>query len=497
MGDIIGIKTAGGYELQHVMNFDGEVTTIDNPNVCYYKHFDLTTEQLGKTWRYNCWGFTFLPRRYWINSSTDADMIFLHNCNLVANGSLRPGDLIRYQKYNEDLELYTTHAGRVWEVDNNGYCTKVRSKWGSNAEFIHNPNAVNNTYGGYHEYFRQHSPLQGIGDLWIRDAWNDNGEQYSQSLWASPDILVDAPPYGSVNLNPVFNVPNRVWAIVHNRSNYPIFNVRVRYYWVDPHVGFNPSSWQLIPGTADYPNPTQPFSISPNSSREAPYVEWTPQPVEGVDNPGHQCLLAIAYCNDNPIDWTNPDPIVYPFAVRWENNLAARNVHVIEGSAGDNNNFTILTGIPFDGVERVIATLRLKLVYAPRLPIFGFPKKVIPLDVKYSLDKGRFRSLFKKIRSIEPFKKTWGPGVKPRLIDYELIGPDRLAPETFLERREKVIGWGEIKRVYMTAGKSRQLHVRVNIPKTVQVGSNYYLRIEQEIRGEITGCYTAVIMVVA
>jgi hypothetical protein len=74
-------------------------------------------------------------------------------------------------------------------------------------------------YGTHLAYFRQIAPLKGVGDLWIRDASDDIGEQYSYSLWAGPDILVDAPPYGSIDTNPVFGQTNRVWTLVHSRSN--------------------------------------------------------------------------------------------------------------------------------------------------------------------------------------------------------------------------------------------------------------------------------------
>ena len=285
MAYITGIKTASGYELQNVMDNGGVVSPTTDPGVCSYKHFDQTDEQLGYTSRYNCWGFTFLPRRYWINSPHDVDMILQDNCAPVSPGSLRPGDVVRYRDDNG----VTTHTGRVWEVDSSGNCAKVRSKWGGLAEYIHIPldSRITPYYGTNLAYFRQNFQLTGIGDLWIKDAYNDDGEQYSYSLWASPDILVDAPPYGSVDTNPVFNQVNRVYAQVHNRSDKDIANVRVRYYWADPHVGFAPSNWQLIPSTTNHPNPTSTFTVQGNSSAQAPYVNWTPQPVPGVADPAH------------------------------------------------------------------------------------------------------------------------------------------------------------------------------------------------------------------
>lgn len=491
---IIGIKTAADVELQHVEDLGGTVTAETDPSliskVQYYKHFNLADEQLGRTSRYNCWGFTFLPRRYWINSPNDVDQILNDNCVPVAPGSLRPGDVIRYRDSNN----VTTHTGRVWEVDSTGNCIKVRSKWGGWAEYIHDPLDVPVSYGTNLAYFRQFAPLKGIGDLWIRDANNDVGEQYSYSLWASPDILVDAPPYGSVNVNPVFGQVNRVWAIVHNRSNADIANVRVRYYWADPHAGFAPSNWQLIPGTAGHPNPTNTFTVPANSSTQAPYAEWIPAPVPGVSDSAHQCLLAIAFVNDDPNDSANPNPLVYPFNIRWENNIAARNVHLVYLNKGSKVKLQLGVGLPFDKVKKLNADLRFRITTVPNLPIFGFPPKVVLPQVSVILGERR-PFVLSTSKQITPFEKIWGPLVKPRDIDFELL--NGCGEKTFLPRMtEKTIAWKQIKRIPLEAKKSIPLRLEIAASEIARPGTNFYLRIEQEVRGDVTGCYTVVICIV-
>jgi len=493
---ITGIKTAADVELQYVIDQDGGVTAETDPYlipmVQSYKHFDLTNEQLGRTQRYNCWGFTFLPRRYWIDSSSDVDQILNDNCVLVAPGCLRPGDVIRYRDSNN----VTTHTGRVWEVDATGNCTKVRSKWGGMGEYVHIPLEpyITPYYGTNLAYFRQVAPLKGVGDLWIQDASDDNGEQYSNSLWASPDILVDAPPYGSVDMNPVFGQVNRVCAVVHNRSNADIANVRVRYYWADPHVGFAPSNWQLILGTAGHPNPTNTFTVPANSSAQAPYVEWVPVPVPGVSDPAHQCLLAIAFVNDDPKDSTNPNPLVYPFDIRWENNIAARNVHVVTLNKGSKAKLQLAVGLPFDGVRKLDADLHIRLTFVPRLPIFGFPQKVVLPQVRVTMAERR-PFVLTAAKRVAPFDKAWGPSVQPRDIDFELLR--RCGEYTFRPKMtEKTVAWRQLKRIPLEAKKSIPLHLEICAPDNVQPGTNFYLRIEQEVRGNVTGCYTVVISIV-
>jgi hypothetical protein len=495
MPHITGIKTAADIELQCVEDLDGGVTPESDPYlipmVQSYKHFDLTDEQLGRTQRYNCWGFTFLPRRYWIGCSTDVDQILTDNCVPVAPGSLRPGDVIRYR----DSYNVTTHTGRVWEVDAGGNCTKVRSKWGGMGEYVHIPLEpyITPYYGTNLAYFRQIAPLKGVGDLWIRDASNDIGEQYSYSLWVSPDILVDAPPYGSADTNPVFGQVNRVWALVHNRSNADIPNVHVRYYWADPNVGFPPSSWQLIPGTAGHPNPTNTFTVPANSSVQAPHVEWIPAPVPGVEDPAHQCLLAVTYVNDDPKDSTNPNPIVYPFNIRWENNIAARNVHVVTLNKGLKKELQLAVGLPFDGIKKIDANLRIRLAFVPRLSIFGFPPKVVLPQVRIALGDRRPFTL-STAKRVAPFNKVWGPLVQPREIDFELLRG--LGENAFLPKMtEKTVVWREIKRLPLVAQEHIPLHIEIAAPKDVQAGTNFNLRIEQEVHGDVTGCYTVVVSI--
>jgi hypothetical protein len=495
MPKITGIKTAAEVELQEVWDYDGSVSSEPDasliPLVQYYKHFNLTDEELGRTSRYNCWGFTFLPRRYWINSHNDVDQILADNCIPVASGSLRRGDVIRYRDSNNK----TTHTGRVWDVDAAGNCTKVRSKWGGWAEYVHIPlhPTITPIYGTNLAYFRQFAPLKGIGDLWIRDALNDNGQQYSYSLWSSPDILVDAPPYGSGDVNPVFGQVNRVWAMVHNLSNANIPGTRVRYYWADPHAGFAPSNWQLIPGTTGHPNPTNTFTVPANSSTQAPYVEWTPSPVPGVANPAHQCLLAIAYVNDDPTDSSNPNPLVYPFTIRWENNIAARNVHVITLGPGDSAKLELGVGIPFDGIERLIATLRVRLAVSPHLPITGFPPRVIPPRVSFSVGDRRPVTL-SKARVVEVFGRLWGPSARAREIDFELI-KGMTEVDSLPQLQEKTVAWKEIKRLRLANKRSLPLRMEFAAPPKAQPGSVFVLRIEQVVDDEVTGCYTVVLRV--
>lgn len=469
---ITGFYSDAGTPLE-IWSRDPSVVADPDPSTCSYTHFDLTTENLGRTERYNCWGFTFLPRRYWFSRAA-VNTLLQDNCDPVADGSLEFGDIIRYQDGG-----ITQHTGRVWRVDGTGHATLIRSKWGPSGEYIHTPLDVPVIYGTELAYFRQKAPLRGdpaetnkIADLWIKDSPTDNGEQGKRApWWTSPDILVDAFPFdGTPDINPVFDHMNRVWAVVRNRTNQHVDNVYVRLYWADPAAGLPVASWSLIPGTPGHPNPVGPISIDGNSSVETDYVEWTPTAA-----PAHQCLLAIAYINDNPQDSNNPDPIAYPFEVPWDNNIGQRNVHVMELENGSNGGFSIQAWNPFHKGKEVLGSIDVILSHSPKLPIFGFANKIRPLKVTLVFDRTR------KI-SLKPLGKN-------QKLDTRFVRDEHC-------HREKAISGATLSKVSFSSKKACQLDVKVNIPKDAVRGSIYYLYIAQSISGIVTGGYTAVVIVV-
>jgi hypothetical protein len=464
------IYTAAGRLIEIADDRIGWPTSPDpDPRTCDYIHFDLTTEQLGQTWRYNCWGFTFLPRRYWISHGSDVDKILEDNCDVVPDGSVRVGDVIRYR----DDRGYTTHTGRVWRTDGAGHATRIRSKWGSLGEYIHEPLCADlpTGYGTALAYFRQRAPLRGIADLWVRDSPGDNGEQFpGRPWWTSPDIFVDVPPYdGTPDEHPVFDHPNRVWTVVSNRSSEPVEEFYVQYYWADPAAGLSPSDWHLIPGTREHPNPAGPIRVDGDLSVEAPYVEWTPTAA-----PAHQCLLAIAYVHDDPTDSYNPDPLVYPFNIPWDNNIAQRNVHVVRLEGGNKSGLSIHSGYPFDDNREVNGSVHVVLTYTP--PRMGFPRKVIPLEAAIVLN-GRKKSSLKSWKDYLKMGGTFKPDL-PKKLQPEKLLAGTVFPDILYEKKNP-----------------HKIDIEVAVPKEVKAGSVYSLHIAQYISHTVTGGYTVVIIV--
>jgi len=434
--------------------------------LCRYMHLDMAEEELNCSSRYNCWGFTFIPRRYTIATGTDVDWVLEDNCLPVVDGSLQAGDVIRYRKNG-----ITTHTGRIWEVDSQGHPSVIRSKWGGMGEYLHLPLIVPSSYGNDLAYFRQHSPLNGVADLWIADSPNYDGEQFShQPWWTSPDIIVDAPPYdGSSDLNPLFTAVNRVWARVRNRANTSADNFYIKYYWADPAAGLGPADWHPIPSTPGHPNPAGPLSVSPFGSIDAPYVEWIPSAA-----PAHQCLLAIAYVNDNPADSDNPDPLVYPFDVPWDNNIAQRNVHIILANSGSHQSIKVGMKNPFPRMKKYIVDIQALMTHATELPVLGSESLIKIPVLKCSISNGTT--------------------VEIKKVDRRALHVSRGKTEfPMLNHNETLIAAGTIKEISLA--KPLEITLDVAVPRGAKPGSIYYIHIVQKNRNQICGGYTVVIKV--
>jgi hypothetical protein len=434
--------------------------------LCSYTHFDLTKEELNCSSRYNCWGFTFIPRRYTILTGADVDRILEDNCTGIADGALQPGDVIRYRNGG-----ITTHTGRIWSVDPFGHATVVRSKWGAAGEYFHPPLVVPTSYGTDLAYFRQHSPLNGVADLWIADSPVDNGEQFShQPWWTSPDLMVDVPPYdGSGDPDPQLSVTNRIWARLRNRASTDADNVFVRYYWADPSAGLGPADWHAVPSTPGHPNPAGPITVPALGSVDAPYVEWVPAAASA-----HQCLLAIAYVNDNPADSDNPDPLVYPFDVPWDNNIAQRNVYIINAKLGSRHQVKIRIKNPFPHLRRPIFEIRVAMTHAPRLLITG-PERPVRMPGLGCTLSNRKKIVMRKITARNR------PSVKGR------------PAFPVMSINENTLATGALPALPLTS--PLMLTLDIVVPENAKGGTSYYIHVTQHNDNRICGGYTVVVIV--
>ena len=143
-------------------------------------------------------------------------------------------------------------------------------------------------------------------------------------FWESPDIFVLAgvspdlaprlpPALGEVALA---GQPNTLYAHVWNFGNGPACEGIVEFYWVNPSLGINPGSMNLIAQA--------PVSLGAKDSGNSHAVvkcpkAWTPTFLNG----GHECLLVRVW--DNPADL--PGEPKFDAAVN--RHVGQRNIHVI------------------------------------------------------------------------------------------------------------------------------------------------------------------------
>ncbi|MDE3010536.1 MAG: hypothetical protein KGI67_06565 [Pseudomonadota bacterium] len=144
-------------------------------------------------------------------------------------------------------------------------------------------------------------------------------------FWESPDIFIlagvapdaapDVPPaLGQVGLA---GKPNTLYAHVWNFGKAAAPEVLVEFYWVNPSLGIDASSVQLIAQTT--------ASIGARGSGRSHVMvkcpqAWTPTFVNG----GHECLLVRVW--DNPSDL----PGEPKFDAAWNRHVAQRNIHVAQ-----------------------------------------------------------------------------------------------------------------------------------------------------------------------
>ncbi len=169
-------------------------------------------------------------------------------------------------------------------------------------------------------------------DLYIRDNIDDNGIEPSRgTLYMSPDIWVSLvnDPLAPAAAHPEYGQTNFVFVRVHNRGSAAANNAQVRLYWAKAGTNLSRPHWKTddikVDGVAgNLRTATVPaHAASGPSSVITAAFEWRPpDPSTYTVDPGHFCLFATVTHPDDPILQEDVD------AVRWEDNLAWKNVNV-------------------------------------------------------------------------------------------------------------------------------------------------------------------------
>ena len=198
-------------------------------------------------------------------------------------------------------------------------------------------------------------PQTGPVDVWAKDSPEDDGSLPSSRLnamwWTSPDIVVrNQLDRSKEHQNPVREQENAVYVRVRNRGEEDAEDVRVNVYYADAnHIApFWPDSFEFV-GSAE-------IDVAAGTEVWTDAIPWTP-PASG-----HLCMLLRLESEQDPIRAEGDVP--------GDNNIAQRNVHVLElpeqvsGDTGSGNVEMVMTGPP-NAEER---TIDLVIQYPDRPP---------------------------------------------------------------------------------------------------------------------------------
>jgi len=174
-------------------------------------------------------------------------------------------------------------------------------------------------------------------DLVVRDHANDDGSVPSnpngEPFWMSPDIIVRHGDDGGTDFqNPLSGETNYVYVTVRNIGTQYASDVKVNVYWGNPALLLAwPRSWNIV-GSQD-------VDVAAGGQTVTPGIPWS-----GLPGPGHYCLLVRLESDD--------DPIRNEGNVPGDNNIAQRNLHILElperpvGDAGSEAVEAIVVGPP-------------------------------------------------------------------------------------------------------------------------------------------------------
>ena len=176
-------------------------------------------------------------------------------------------------------------------------------------------------------------------DVYMGDHPDDDGSVCSNTngepFWMSEDMVVRHRDDGVyLHQNPIRGQTNYVYAQVHNIGNEDATGARVTLYWANAAIGLNwPGDWHEIGSTT--------VDVPMGESVQTEALPWDPPGERGED---HFCLLARIELDEDPIRREGDVPC--------DNNIAQRNLHVLdldpdEPVSSDEIEFTIIA--PPDG----------------------------------------------------------------------------------------------------------------------------------------------------
>lgn len=309
------------------------------------------------------------------SGSTESGIIFknVSPANSQSNYASIGGERSYYIVTNVDAGGNLSEANGFWNTDGGGFPDGLYQITVKAYDFVGNQHTKSEIV-----FVKNNPSTPSPVDVVIRDRNGDSGAVPSnpngEAFWVSPDIRVDAPPFGTENAtsnpfganshdNPIFNQQNRVYIRVHNFGCTTSGLVRIRFYWANPSGGIPPSEWDEIqPSVIKNVN-----SIPSGGSVEySPPILWTPTGTAI----GHRCVLVRLE--------STQDPITNDYNVPGDNNIGQKNVNIVTASPGAPSADAFFIANPFKEPAEVHLTIDrrnlpqpsqfiMRLPYDPRL----------------------------------------------------------------------------------------------------------------------------------
>ncbi|MCP4217381.1 MAG: zinc metalloprotease [bacterium] len=192
------------------------------------------------------------------------------------------------------------------------------------------------------------SPPTPSHDLWIQDYPDDIGDEpntISEKMYRSQDIWIRNSNDGLINQeheNPVYGSTNYVYVRVKNRGCDSSDSGTVKLYWAKASTALSwPAPWDgsiTSPALMGDPIGSQSVTVSSGDYEILEFAWSPPNPADyssfGADK-SHFCLLArIETSSSSPYGMTTPETSGLNSNVRNNNNIAWKNVTIVDASLG-------------------------------------------------------------------------------------------------------------------------------------------------------------------
>ena len=199
--------------------------------------------------------------------------------------------------------------------------------------------------------FRCSSPS--AGNVWMKDTWDDTGLEpdshtAGEDMWKSPYIWVrntqdNALVHQHEHQNPVFGAPNWVYVKMHNGGSTDATG-NLEVYWANASISLTwQGGWTLLSSTP----------VTGFTSHSARVVEV---PWNNLPGTGHYCMIARWNSAADPMATAEGRDI--NANVRANNNLAWRNLHIVDLMAGASAEAMLNVMNPDDGNEAISIVIR-------------------------------------------------------------------------------------------------------------------------------------------